>query len=231
MANRHRMRESLPPNPWHALPKSPPYVLTADQGVIETFNFVAKPEKRYDLSLFPEPFFGSPNAPVILLALNPGWSCNDAKVHSQPSFAEKSRLSLTHSLTPYPFLYLQPGLSTPGALWWKRITNALVLSLGFDRVAKNLLCVQYFPYHSLTFGSASLSVPSQEYSQSLVRAAIARNAEIVVMRSWRLWVAAVPELSSYQNVHHVRNPRNPTLSPKNLGASFNVVAQRLASDD
>jgi hypothetical protein len=226
---RRRMQSALPMNPWRRLPETPPYVLAGDAPAITAFNSFTRADKRYDLSLYPEPFFGSPLAPVVLLALNPGWSPLDAEVHAESSFGKASRLSLIHALAPYPFLHLQPGSSTPGAQWWCRITRALVESLGFDRIAKHLLCVQHFPYHSPSFGSASLVVPSQNYSQALVRAAIARGAEIVVMRSWHLWADTVPEIVEYRRVHRVRNPRNPALSPRNLGASFNAIASRLAA--
>lgn len=216
-------------NPWTSLPSAPPYVLPRDAPAIAAFNERASPDKRYDLSLFPEPFFGSISAPVLLLGLNPGWSPKDATTHAQPWFAERSRSSLAHALSPYPFLHLQPGSSTPGALWWERIASALIARLGFDTVAKHISCVEYFPYHSPTFGSAKLAVPSQQYSFDLVRSAARRGAEIVVMRSWRLWSAAIPELSAYPRMHFVRNPRNPSLSSKNLANGFNAIVARLSA--
>ena len=85
-------------NPWRLLPASQPYVLIEDAGVISKFNAHATERTRYDLSLFPEPYLGAPSAPVVLLALNPGWSPGDAVVHAEPTFAEESRLSLTHDL-------------------------------------------------------------------------------------------------------------------------------------
>ena len=37
------------------------------------------------------------------------------------------------------------------------------------------------------------------------------------MRSKKFWVELVPELENYENKILLRNPRNPTLSPKNIG--------------
>jgi hypothetical protein len=85
-------------NPWRLLPLLPPYALAEDARALDAFSARAAHDKRYDLSLFPEPFFGSLSAPVLLLALNPGWSPNDASVHGQPWFAEQSRRSLAHEL-------------------------------------------------------------------------------------------------------------------------------------
>lgn len=216
-------------NPWLSLPPEPPYVLAEDAPAIKAFNERAPIARRYDLSLFPEPFFGSISSPVLLLALNPGWSPLDAGIHAEPSFAKQSLRSLALKLAPYPFLHLQPSLSTPGSIWWQRITRALINEVGFEAVAKNLSCVQFFPYHSPTFGSARLSVPSQQFGFQLVRNAVRRNAEIVVMRSRRLWFAAVPELSQYSRVHFIKNPRNPSLSPNNL-TGFKEIATCIRAD-
>lgn len=214
-------------NPWVLLPNEPPYVLPTDACAVNKFNSTAKPEKQYDLSLLPEPFFGPPDAPIVLLALNPGLNPLDVVVHAQKEFATQARRSLSHDLSPYPFLHLQAASSTPGALWWRRIAGPLIRETSFDAVACGILCVQYFPYHSRSFSTSSPDIPSQQYSWNLVRSAIKRNAEIVVMRSWRLWSSAVPELTTHTKVHLVRNPRNPSLSRGNLGASFETLKLRL----
>ncbi|MBB3800832.1 hypothetical protein FHR47_001066 [Xanthomonas arboricola] len=214
-------------NPWLALPKSAPYILPDDRPLVEAFNSRAVPEKRYDLSLFPEPYFGRFDAPVVFLALNPGWNPLDAAMHSRPDFATQCELSLAHSLAPYPFLHLQPVCDTPGSLWWRRITKPLISDAGFDAVAKNISCLQFFPYHSRKFGSHTTSIPSQLYGIELVRGAMARGAEIVVMRSWKLWSKAVPDLVSYSHLHLVRNPRNPTVSANNLPSGYEVVLDRI----
>lgn len=214
-------------NPWASLPKTPPFVLPQDAGVIEKFNEHAPPNKRYDLSLMPEPFFGNPLAPVIALALNPGWSPSDADVHAAEKFRAQSRDSLTHRLRPHPFLHLQPDAVTPGAQWWNRIARKLIDEIGIERMSAGLMCVQYFPYHSVEYKPTGELVPSQAYGFALVRAAMERGADVIIMRSGRQWRLAVPALASYARIHHVINPRNPTLSPGNLAASFDALLKRL----
>ena len=217
-------------NPWRSLPLIAPFVLPSDATAIDQFNSKADCTKQFDLSLLPEPFTGSPAAPILLLALNPGLSDGDAQVHSTPRFIEQIRRSLVHELNPYPFLHLQPDQETsPGAKWWRRIAKSLIADLGFNAVSKNIFCIQYFPYHSKTYGSGKLDIiDSQRYSFDLVRAAIQRRAEIVIMRSSGLWLAAIPELTSYSRIHCVKNPRNPTLSPKNLGeVSYKSLSDRI----
>lgn len=220
-------------NPWLDLPRVPPYVLDVDRPLLEPFNATASAGHRYDFSLFPEPFFGSPLAPVLLLNLNPGWSPEDAAVHADPTFAEMSRRSLAHTLDPYPFLHLQPDCyplgeaRMGGCRWWRRRTRELANDAGFERVARHIACVQYFPYHSDSFTAATPRVPSQEYSFHLVRQAIQRGAEIVILRSARLWLSAVPELTNYRRVHRGTNPRAVFVSRGNLKSSYDVIAERV----
>ena len=217
-------------NPWGALPLDGPYILGDDASLVDNHNNKAQPNKRYDLSLLPEPYFGSPLAPVILLALNPGHGVGDAELHSQGWFKKMARESLMHQLWPYPFLHLQPQSATDGGLWWQRITKELISTVGFDLVSKGIFCVEYFPYHSIEFGSPGLQVPSQQYSFELVRAGLRRGAEVVLMRSSRLWLSAIPELIDYPFLHKIKNPRNPTLSSKNLANGHSVLINRLMNN-
>jgi hypothetical protein len=217
-------------NPWPQLPDKPPFVLASDATLVSAFNARAEDRHAFDLSLLPEPYFGSPSAPVVVLNLNPGWSPDDAVVHAQPEFARAARESLKHQLRPYPFLHLQPDGSTPGSRWWRQRTRALAEEIGFEAVALGLSCIQYTPYHSKEYTKAAPRLPSQEYGFALVRRAMARGAEIVVMRSYSLWAAAVPELVGYGRLHRGTNPRAPYLTPGNLKGSYEIIAQRLQGD-
>ncbi|HMM44901.1 MAG TPA: hypothetical protein PKE41_04650 [Candidatus Macondimonas sp.] len=215
-------------NPWLALPKTDPRVLPSDAELLYAFNQKAAPEYKYDLSLFPEPYFGSRTASVVVLNLNPGWSEEDAAVHARPEFATMARASLRHALEPYPFLHLQPGAATPGGIWWHQRVRRLVEDVKcYKAVAKGLGCVQYMPYHSQKYHPRSPALPSQQYSFALVREAIARKAEIVILRSGRLWLDSVPELERYDRCHYGANPRSPYLSPGNLGGAYDRIVSRL----
>lgn len=222
-------------NPWVELPKAAPYVLAADAPLLQAFNLRVMANRKsedknkytYDTSLLPEPYFGSLSAPVVVLNLNPGWSPDDGAVHAQAAFASMCRRSLAHELQPYPFLHLQPERTTPGGEWWQRRTSELASEVGWEVVAKNLACIQFMPYHSEKYSTASPRLPSQEYSLDLVRRAMARGAEIVVMRAARLWMSAVPELGNYGRLHRAANPRGPFLSRGNLKCSYDVIRGRL----
>jgi hypothetical protein len=217
-------------NPWIKLPSSAPYVLPSDMSLLQAFNTTVSVKHQYDLSLFPEPFFGKASASVVVLTLNPGWSPNDAGTHAQPAFALQSRHSLNRQLAPYPFLHLQPNSNTPGSVWWRSRARELIDEVGFDAAAKGISCVQLMPYHSPEYSTRSPRLPSQIYSFNLVRSAIQRGAEIVIMRSRALWYSAIPELRDYTHLHIAKNPRAPYLSRGNLGSSFTVISARLRSD-
>jgi hypothetical protein len=89
--------------------------------------------------------------------------------------------------------------------------------------------LEFFPYHSRSFGGPRIGVPSQEYTFHLLREALRRRSHIVVLRSYDRWLGAVPELGKHaaRLVHRVSNPRSPSLSPGNLNASFCSVCRAL----
>jgi hypothetical protein len=88
-------------------------------------------------------------------------------------------------------------------------------------------CASSFsPYRSRSFAKLSAILDSQLYGFHLVRAAISRGAEIVLMRSKRLWFDAVPELRTYERLHLVANPRNPVISSLNV-SRFGEITTRI----
>lgn len=216
-------------NPWASLASDAPRVCREDYQLLQKFNSSARQEHWFDLSLYPEPYFGAQNAPIVLLTLNPGWSPQDAQTHARSDFGDLARAGLSHELQPFPFLHLQPHAQWPGAVWWRQRTRELVEATSFDLVAKQLACVQFIPYHSKEFAQNSPILPSQKYSFLLVRGAMLRRAEIIVMRSKVRWFQAIPELATYCRLHIARNPRAAYLSRKNLGVAWDPVLARLRS--
>jgi hypothetical protein len=218
-------------NPWVALPESTPYVLEEDRELIERFNSTAKPELFVHLEHHPEPFLGRPDAPLVVLGLNPGYLPECDRWYGHPAFAARARANLVHGALEFPFYLLDPSQPAPGHRWWMRKLGPLIRATSLQAVAHGVLCVELFPYHSERFGHTKLRVPSQEYSFDLVRRALSRGAWIVLMRSKRLWFAAVPELASYPRLMRIRNVQNPVISPRNVDGDFDelVTAVRDAS--
>ena len=58
------------------------------------------------------------------------------------------RRNVQHQPNDYPFYHLDPAWDGPGAWWWGPKLKALLSLFPRALVAQNLLCVEYFPYHS-----------------------------------------------------------------------------------
>lgn len=215
-------------NPWLLLPAAAPFVLASDRDALDRFQKQAKPEHTVDPTLQPEPFLGRPDAPVVLLGLNPGWSAEDARWHADPAFARLCRQNLRHEASEYPFYLLNPAIAqAPGAQWWRKRLRQVHEAVGLEVAARGILCVEYFPYHSRNFGGQAPLLPSQQYSFALVGQAIARNAVVVVMRSSRLWRAAIPGLASYARCFTLNNPQSVYVSPRNCPLGFPAAIEAL----
>ncbi|MDZ7703524.1 MAG: hypothetical protein U5L04_03455 [Trueperaceae bacterium] len=220
------------PNPWINLPDSAPYVLPDDASAIRAFNQrpQIKKEHRYEFTLLPEPFAGSPTAPVVVLTLNPGLNSKDFATHERPGFISRVRRSLAHELDDYPLYHFDPAMTTPASEWWMKKSRELVEEVGVTAIAKGVISMQWFPYHTEEFRAPSLRLPSQTYTFYLLHQALERQAEVVIMHSQELWFRSVPELKGYPKIHKIKNARNPTLSPGNLGdENFRTLCSRLIS--
>lgn len=215
-------------NPWVQLPHRHPYLLSEDQSAIEGFNTRCHNEAfRVHPEILPEPFLGRADASALLLNLNPGFTDDDLRWHEEPEFAKQSRANLAHVAEPYPFYLLNPDLDAPGVRWWSQRLRALTDAVGLEVLARKLLCVEFFPYHSRQFGHGSLRVPSQEYGFELVRDGLRRGLPVVVMRGWRYWRDSVSELESYGRRYHLKSVQNVAISPRNCPVGFEDVVEAL----
>lgn len=213
-------------NPWLDLPENPPYVLPWDHHAVVAFNQTADETTLIRLGMMPEPFLGNPLAPVIVLGLNPGFDPNAVR-HETEEFWQLSRANLRHEGGVYPFYLLTPSLNVPGRGWWEQRLGRLIEAKGQNRVANRLLCVEYFPYHSTKFAHGKVHLPSQAYSFGLVRAAMAREAVIVLMRAKRYWYEVVPELTTYPKAYELNSVQNVTISPRNCPAGWAEIVAAL----
>jgi hypothetical protein len=223
------MHNSIGPieNPWLKLPREAPYVLSDDHALVMEFNLRATQESQIRLGLLPEPFLGNPLAPVVLLGLNPGFNESDQRFHDNPVFAKRSKGNLLHDLSEeFPFYLLDPELSeSPGHKWWNKHLGPLIEKTNISSVARGVLCIEFFPYHSKKFGYRKAVLSSQMYNFQLVRNAIERNAVIILMRGERFWRDQVPELEG--RCYRLNSVQNVTISPKNCAGGFEKAVQAL----
>ena len=215
-------------NPWLLLPDEPPFCLASDAALLNGFNATADDATRFYLEIMPEPFLGRPKANVVLLNLNPGYSEEEQQYHDLDEYFRKATLyNLGHQSQEYPFYFLDAAVRSPGHIWWQRRLRTLIERFSAGRLAQEVLCVEYFPYHSKAYDRGAPLVPSQEYSFDLVRAAIRRSAVIISMRAADLWLAAVPELAG-ANMYRLNSSQSIYLTENNCPAGYAAVVDALA---
>ena len=220
--------KSHPQSHWHSLPDKAPFVLDHDLPAIFRFNQKFEPRFHYDLNLYPEPFVGSLSAPIILLALNPGLSERDYQVHADEHLLETIRNSALQSPLCSRHYYLTDSFSsTPGGEWWRAKLRWLTDDLGMEAVSTAMCCIQLYPYHSREFHSIPEETSTVLHVRQVLLDQLRLGKLIIVMRSWRQWASRVPELHDYERVIRLRNPRNPCLSPGNLGDSYEMVREAM----
>jgi len=220
-------------NPWIALPPCAPYILSQDEALLHQFHSKG-PRDEYQIrsELVPEPYLGKPDAPVVLLNLNPGFDMADVVHHEDSRFASRSRDNLEHRRVEYPFYLLDPSINAPGRRWWDRKLGALIQQFGENGrsiVANTVFCVEFFPYHSKKFNHRSLKLPSQCYSFELVMRAAQRDAVILVMRGKRLWLEQLEILRTYSRLYTASSVQNPTISRANYGTGFDAALRAISA--
>ena len=220
-------------NPWKQLPDEAPFILPEDKEFIDKYN------SRYHgtefevlLDEIPSSYIGDPQAPVVLLNLNPGYSLKDPSSPALARFREVARANLLHEFYDYPYYVLDPELEgTPsGYAWFMQKLGPLLLATNLTslELSKKLFTIEYFPYHSVRYGWRGGVLPSQKYAINLLEEAIARSAVIVVMRGRSIWVEAVPELNIYPHVYTLKSSQNVVVSDGNLGSeAFSEVVGRI----
>ncbi len=211
-------------NPWPKLTDNAPFVLPGDREWVERHNQSVSEEFRYHTELYPEPYAGRLDAPVVVLALNPGYSPSDADVHAGRAYQKLWRENAAQTIRDYPLFLIHPDLHhAPCFKWWTAKLRYLIDLFDLQTVARNVLEVQLYPYHSKAFRRRKGRLPSQDFAAAVVRKAMEKNAVIIFMRSRRIWEEYVPELARYPNLLSLRNPRNPTFSEKNLPGMTRVI--------
>ena len=205
-------------NPWVDLPDAPPFVAPVDVELLEKLAGKLTGPCELRLDLRPQPWTGSIHkAEVLLLALNPGHSDRDYEELRNPDYADQWRRALSFD-TRTPFYLLDPAFAGYGGdLWWRRRLRDLIDVAGVDAVAQKVMCIEHFPYKSVAYRPLGVTLPSQEYSFNLVREAVRRRKQIVLMRSERIWLHSVAELTGYPYIR-LSNNQNPYLSRSQMAA-------------
>lgn len=215
-------------NPWLDLPTSKPYIARMDEEVVRT---APKLFSHLRLEIPPDPYLGNlDKAEIILLALNPGFTESDFITFQDDEYTKQNRLNLLHRSEPSMYVLDKKFDFSGGYQWWTRILKKLITDgVPIEVLGDKLMCLQYFPYHSTTYSHIPQLLPSQQYTFHLLNKAIENGKTIVIMRSRKLWVNAVPTLKHVEFIE-LKNPRNPVISPNNMLLSdYNRILSSLSS--
>lgn len=208
---------SVRENPWLKLPKNPPYILAEDLKKLSEYGFT--PERLgWKTALLPVPYLGSPKeAKIVLLCLNPGYNRSlDRKAYFEDKYYYQENFKSLQFSSRVPFYYLNPRFNYSGGYrWWTRLLGSLIKDFGLKALSYKLLCLQYLGYHSKTFKRPPHIIPSQLFTFDILRKMIKDKKTIIIMRSKKLWLEAVPELKTYPFIE-LKNYRMPYLTEKNV---------------
>ena len=245
-------KDTLVENPWQQLPTDVPHVLPSDRPIVEKFNarYADKHDPKCEnpscagcftlqTQLLPEPFIGDPDARVYVLNLNPGYTPEeDDEWHANPAYRTAIIDNLDHRPAEFPFYFLNPRVKdAPGSKWWRKYARWLIDDddIGIEKLARNLFCVELFPYHSTKYRplpralSPNRLVPSSAYGFDLVRRAIRTGRPIVATRRFEAWCAQIPKLRGYANLFRLRTTASVWLSPDNIEGYDRLVDELRAA--
>jgi len=226
-------------NPWEELiekvgadyqTKDKLYIVQDDLKVIKKFNENLSPKSKetYQIHyhIHPSHYTGNiRSASVILLATNPGYLVKEEfTLYINPAFHKEVIENLKFNTDT--FINRDESRRNDSNYWSDR-TKELREIFGDDIVDKHLAFIQFFPYHSIKFRKIPKKyfedgeryLKTQKFGFELVREAIKEGKMIIILRSKKHWLKAVPELIAHKKrrkVLEVKNARQPYLTPKNL---------------
>jgi hypothetical protein len=234
-------------NPWEKLMKQKHdnfYVLEEDAEIIKNFNEYIKGFKdsenyRIHSEIMPAPFMGDIlNSKIVILTLNPGYDVNEEEYNYYKEYKHYWEKQIVHEfpVPDYP-LFCFDKKYVEKSDYWKIKLDPLIQESSVEKVAKQISIIQFFPYHSKKYRDITKRISkdylvSQQYNFELVRKAIARDAIIIIQRSKRLWLEAVPELKKLDNEKKLFNTNsylNPIMSEKNLPDVYGKLIEVLNS--
>ena len=180
-----------------------------DKEYLTKFSCFEKIQKN----TLPEPYTGDVRSNVYCLNLNPGDACvcDDSEPQLKKRFEEYTQKTLRHEINYNMWFRLK---DTAGYDWWQQKTKEL-------REYKKgqyprMFVIEYFPYHTVKGTYFPRKLPSYEYSNQLIRQAMAENKYIVIMRHRKEWLQRISGLEEYERLAYLNSPENPCLTKNNF---------------
>lgn len=173
--------------------------------------------KKIQKHTLPEPYTGDVRSNVYCLNLNSGDACvcDDSEPQIKEKFEKYTQLTLRHDIDENMWFLLK---ETAGYTWLQQMTK----ELREYKKGQNprMFVIEYFPYHTVKGTYFPRKLPSYEYSNQLIRQAMAENKYIVIMRHRKEWLQRISGLEKYERLVCLNNPQNPCLTEKNIERGF-----------
>lgn len=164
--------------------------------------------KKIQTHTLPEPYTGDVRSNVYCLNLNPGDACvcDDSESQLKENFTKYTLQTLRHEIKENMWFLLK---GTAGYDWWQQMTKELCKS-------PRMFVIEYFPYHTVKGTYFPRKLPSYEYSNQLIRQAMAEKKYIVIMRHRKEWLQRISGLEEYERLAYLNNARRPYLTKNNF---------------
>lgn len=189
-----------------------------DRPHIMAFNHFMKGRKAYLLAehLEPHPYFGNPEAPVVVLLANPGKNAQESSPKFRLSKTQK-KISQENLLHRGDFVLRYDSVDKSlESRWLKSMTRELRMDSSDKEVAENVFFLNFHGYHSKSWSPIPFTFETQRYNFYLLRKAIERNAIILMKRNVKGWFTAVPELVNHKKRYEFKSPRGVHITERNL---------------
>lgn len=200
------------------------------QGIVDRISKKKDEDGKIRLELPPQPFEGCvEKSKIVILTLNPGYKDGDEAQQSKKEFIEETTKCMLQKPDAKFFSLMSKFKGDNHYNWW---TEHLIVKKDekihiklFKDVDKyreflidKLSVIEFFPYHSKKDGGVKCNyakLDSQYYSFELVKDAISDEKTIIIQRSVKAWLKAVPKLKTY-SYYECKNPNSPHISNNNL---------------
>lgn len=169
--------------------------------------------KKIQKNTLPEPYTGDVKSNVYCLNLNPSDACvcYNSEPRLKKDFEEYTQKTLRHDIDENMWFLLK---ETAGFDWWRQKTEGLrEYKKGQN---PRMFVIEYFPYHTVKEAYFPRKLPSYEYSNQLIRQAMAENKYIVIMIHRKEWLQRISGLEEYERLAYLNNPRKPYLTKNNF---------------
>lgn len=177
----------------------------------------------------PLPFFGSLEAKVVILLANPGLSPSEIEPDESEEQLALLDSARRHETIGNHFIYLDEAMKgTEGYNWWNQKLRGLIADSSLEAVHRNILVVEFHPYHSVNFSFLPITLPTQNYSFGLVEQKVNEGATFIMGRHRQGWLTAIPALASAES--HYFKSRNAAVTIANLTeGGYSKILKKLSS--